>query len=201
MLTAKGKRCLSLKKEGSKEKSYKESYSEAISNAMESFDGMDYVYTPKNKEEAPSTVTVSFKNDVKSLEEEKPAEMEEKASSKAEAVVEQVATPSEQSYENKAPQPSVMTKADNAMANTSSLDPTEITVMEEVLYAQELPNGYQLVDSTPKIRLKLMRTSMPQVYLAENDEVSGMVYQKGAKWIFEYYEDGELNAKELKLKF
>ncbi|NAS14187.1 hypothetical protein [Poritiphilus flavus] len=196
-----GKEVFITKEGRSKEKEYKASYSEAIQNALESFDGMEYVYTPKNKDADPAPITVSFKNDIKNLEKETTKEVAQEATTEADPVVKQVATPEEQSYENKAPQPSAMTKADSPMVATSTLDPAKITVMDEVWYAQELANGYQLVDSAPKIRLKLMRTSMPQVYFAENEEVRGMVYQKGGKWIFEYYEEGELKAKELKLKF
>ena len=46
------------------------------------------------------------------------------------------------------------------------------------LYAQELPNGYQLVDSTPKIRMKIEKTSMPDFYLAKAGDTSGVVFKK-----------------------
>lgn len=69
------------------------------------------------------------------------------------------------------------------------------------LYAQELPNGYQLVDSTPKIRMKIHKTSMPDFYLAEVGGTSGVVFQKNDTWFLEYYNGEKLVTEELEIKF
>ena len=72
---------------------------------------------------------------------------------------------------------------------------------EKVLYAQELANGYQLVDSTPKIRMKLKKSSLPDFYLADAAGTPGVVFQKDGTWFFEYYSGEELMTKELEIKF
>ncbi|MGB3150180.1 MAG: hypothetical protein WBB27_05910, partial [Maribacter sp.] len=72
---------------------------------------------------------------------------------------------------------------------------------EDIWYAQALPNGYQLVDSTPKIRMKLLKSSAENVYMAQSNDKSGMVYQKDGKWVFEYYEGDKLIQEDLKIKF
>lgn len=70
-----------------------------------------------------------------------------------------------------------------------------------VLYAQQLPNGYQLVDSTPKIRFKIFKSSIPEYYLAETDDKRGIVYKKEGKWFFEYNEGEKVVIEELNIKF
>ena len=72
---------------------------------------------------------------------------------------------------------------------------------EEVWYAQALPNGFQLVDSSPKIRMKLLKSSTDNVFMAQSDNHNGMVYQKEGKWIFEYYNGEKLVQEELNIKF
>ena len=70
-----------------------------------------------------------------------------------------------------------------------------------VLYAQQLPNGFQLVDSSPKIQMKIFRTSLPDYFLAEAENKNGVLYAKNGKWYFEYYLGEELIVDELDIKF
>jgi len=180
-------------KEGkSKEKEFKAAYREAITEAFGSFDTIYHSYTPKNEESEP--VTVSFKNDVKSLDENK-----KEAKNKPDmAVVKQKATIEEQRYESIEPVASNITKA-KPQEGAGVTQATKVS--EEVLYAQEIENGYQLVDSTPKIRMKLLGTSMTDYYLVESDAQKGVVYKKNDAWFFEYYQDGELTVQELNIQF
>ncbi len=169
----------------SKSKEYKEAYSEAIKQAFQSFSGITYNYTPVKKEEGP--VTVSFKDDVKTLDEEK---IDKK-------LVEQLATPQEQSYDNKTPQVSEIKKEIREEKNEAQ----EAISKNEFWYAQEIPNGFQLVDSTPKIRMKIFKTSVSDVFLGQGDKGNGIVYQKNGVWFFEYYEGGAHKIEEIKIKF
>ncbi len=67
------------------------------------------------------------------------------------------------------------------------------------LYAQPTATGYQLVDSTPKIVYILQRTGKENVYLLKNK--NGIVYNRGGKWIVEYYEGDTQTAKVVDIKF
>ena len=50
----------------------------------------------------------------------------------------------------------------------------------EILYAQEIPDGYQLVDSTPRVKLKLYRTSIPVCLLRLSmKRINGCCIQEG----------------------
>ncbi|WP_431211488.1 hypothetical protein ACQ86N_37510 [Puia sp. P3] len=69
------------------------------------------------------------------------------------------------------------------------------------LYAQVTPNGYQLIDTTPKKVLTLLKTSAPDYYIAGAGGFNGVVFKKDGEWIFEYYKDDKLVSKKLEIKF
>jgi hypothetical protein len=72
---------------------------------------------------------------------------------------------------------------------------------ENQLFAQPITNGYQLVDSTPKIVLKMYKTSQPDSYSAQGDGKNGVVFKKGNEWFFEYYQNDKLISEKLNVKF
>lgn len=170
----------------SKKKEYEASFKEAIENAFSSFNGISYKYQPKTQEQNAEPVTVSFKNDVKKVEEVTPK------------VIDQSATEEEQSFESMEPETSSeYSIKDTPKTTTTSIMKTDVSV----LYAQELSNGYQLVDSTPRIRMKLLKSSSPNVYIAESGTINGVVYTENGRWFFEYYNANELVTEELNIKF
>ncbi|KOS06440.1 hypothetical protein AM493_10640 [Flavobacterium akiainvivens] len=74
-------------------------------------------------------------------------------------------------------------------------------VNEATLFAQPITNGYQLVDSTPKVVLKIYKTSQADSYTAMGDGKNGVVFKKGNEWFFEYYQDDNLVSEKLDIKF
>lgn len=154
----------------SREKEYKASYAEAISTALKSLDGFTYQYSPK--EGAMGSVTVSMKNDVKSV----PAQVAE------------------------TPKPTPPPVPSPVVQEAAKVTP-QAAPAGDVLYAQALDNGFQLVDSKPSIRLKLLKTTTPGMYLAVEGNVTGLVHEQNGTWIYEYYEGDQLQVKELQIKF
>jgi hypothetical protein len=69
------------------------------------------------------------------------------------------------------------------------------------LYAQAIANGYQLIDTTPKIVLTLLKTSAENYFIAGNATTNGIVLKKNEDWVFEYYKDGKLISEKLLVKF
>lgn len=175
----------------SKLKEYRASYEEAIRGAFASLKGMLHNYVPKEKKDNEETVTLNFDNDVKSLDGEAAKDLGNK-SSKA---VEQKATPEEQLYKSKEPVASTMVKKETAEPNANSGSQVDI------LYAQPIEKGYQLVDTTPKVRYKLQKTSVPDVYLVVDDDKNGIVFKKEGKWFLQYEDDDQDVMKELNIKF
>jgi hypothetical protein len=77
----------------------------------------------------------------------------------------------------------------------------EEVVNQNTLFAQPIANGYQLVDSTPKVVLKMYRTSQADSYSASGDGKNGVVFKKGNDWFFEYYVNDKLVSEKLSIKF
>lgn len=161
----------------SRSKDYKSAYEEAISASFTSIKELDYKYQPKDKEE---TITISFKNDVKTLEKE---------------VIPTVAENDKQKQ---------LVKDQESKVAEVIGKKAEITVLEttDVLYAQKIANGYQLVDNKPSIKLKMFNSSIENYYIVEAiDQGSGIAYMKDGKWFYEYYKESELQVEELVIKF
>ncbi|MEM1259083.1 MAG: hypothetical protein AAGH81_11160 [Bacteroidota bacterium] len=159
----------------SKTKEYEQAYREAISEAFGTYRGLKYTYQPV--EEEPRTgkpITVSFNNDIKSLESKPQTEVSPKEVAK-------ISEPAE--------------KRDVAV-------PPDLPLLKEkgILYAQPVDGGYQLVDTTPKVVYVLKSTSAPDVFLVNKDGKNGLVFKNNDKWFIEMDEKGG-KVKELNIKF
>ena len=85
-------------------------------------------------------------------------------------------------------------------ATSNVANPTEV-INENSLFAQPIANGYQLVDTTPKVILKMFRTSQADYFTANSDTKNGIVFKKNNEWIFEYYMNDQLISEKLNIKF
>lgn len=74
-------------------------------------------------------------------------------------------------------------------------------VNENSLFAQPILNGFQLIDTTPKVVLKIFHTSQPDYYTATSDTKNGMVFKKNNEWFFDYYLNDKLVSEKLSIKF
>lgn len=72
---------------------------------------------------------------------------------------------------------------------------------QPVLFAQPIANGYQLVDATPKVVMKIFTTSSKDMYIAEKDPFKGILRNSNGNWVFEYYVDGNLKTETVTIKF
>jgi len=71
----------------------------------------------------------------------------------------------------------------------------------ELLYAQPTSNGYQLVDSSPKVVYKLVPTSSPVCFIAYKGDLQGVLVQKNTQWYFEYFANEVLESQLVAVKF
>jgi hypothetical protein len=69
------------------------------------------------------------------------------------------------------------------------------------LSVQPTPNGFQIVDTTPRILLRLFKTSLPGIYIGENDQSKGVFFQREGKWYFEFYRDGQRVSQPFDVSF
>src|SRR6478609_4987593 len=70
-----------------------------------------------------------------------------------------------------------------------------------VLFAQPIKNGYQLIDSTPKVVMKVYKTTNPSLYIATKGNLQGSMILKDNQWYFEYYEKDTLMSEKITVKF
>jgi hypothetical protein len=78
---------------------------------------------------------------------------------------------------------------------------SEIDETKDYLFAQPIANGYQLVDKTPKVVLKIYKTSQPDYFTAQSETKNGAVIKKDGEWILEYYKDDKPVSEKLLIKF
>lgn len=79
--------------------------------------------------------------------------------------------------------------------------PATVTESGNVLYAQANANGFQLIDTTPKKVMTLLKTSQQDCFLADDGISKGIVFKKNGEWFFEYYKEDKLASQKLNIKF
>ena len=169
-------------KEGtSREKKFAVAYNEALRQAFQSFKTLNYKYEPKETEAIVSKTEENVTNnqEIKQLKEEIKALKKLKENH-------QVIAQSE------------VKKATPIKVEEKSVEVNN-AVVNNVLYAQKINNGFQLVDQTPKIIYSIKNTGLNNVFLVEGKEA--IIYKVDANWVLEYYENSELKTKLLNIKF
>jgi hypothetical protein len=193
-----------------KEKDFKLGYREVIQESFATIMALNYTYEPTNAKQAKegkNPPTLNFKGDVKNFSGEAVATTAAATPTVANAVgsekavlekhqapmAKQKATLEEQSYEQPLKEAGELKNVPTQVA--------EVKLAGKTLYAQPIEGGYQLVDNTPKIVCKLTETSLPDVYLAQGEGVSGMVRKVDGQWVMEYQKDGKTHKEVMKIKF
>jgi hypothetical protein len=70
-----------------------------------------------------------------------------------------------------------------------------------LLYAQQTTFGFQLIDSQPKVVMKLYKTSLSTSYIAKYDSIQGVLVSKGNQWFLEYYQNEVFVSEKIEVKF
>jgi hypothetical protein len=167
-----------------REKEYKKAYNFALRDAFKSFETVSYNYEPNDnivvKNSKPKTAT---KQEIEKLKEEIKILKEEKSSSvnitakvedkKVEIVEEAVVVPE--------------VKKVNTVKTSN------------VLYAQEIENGFQVVDSTPKIVLILLATPKEDIFIVKGRDA--IVYKEDGYWYLSENNGSKTTSKTLNIKF
>lgn len=88
-----------------------------------------------------------------------------------------------------------------AATTVSAAIPVNTISNAMVYYAQPTANGYQLIDTTPKVVMKLYKTSKSDYFTAVKDGVQGVLLLKDNEWFFEYYQNEQLLSEKMVIKF
>lgn len=99
------------------------------------------------------------------------------------------------------PQQAAVAPVPAATSTPAPTTPAAIAESTGVLYAQATANGFQLIDTTPKKVLTLLKTSMQDYFIAEDGASNGIVFKKNEEWFYEYYKDNKLISQKLQIKF
>lgn len=193
-----------------KEKDLKVAYSTAIREAFESIKFLNYTYNPdsdiakKYASKSSKTETseelaakaeeakiaeaevARLKKEVEDLKQQKEAEMiQANAEAEQKALMEEKARLNKEKENLKAEEE----KQTETIVEAKSKSPSD------VLYAQPIENGFQVVDTSPKVIMVLLKTAAPNVYTVKGKDA--IVFKENDVWI--YSENG--SKKPLNIKF
>ncbi|MCB4799228.1 hypothetical protein [Neotamlana laminarinivorans] len=167
----------------SREKEYKISYHEALRDAFKSIELLNHKYQPKSGVGFPSQKVIT--------------ENAVAANDDKEKEVERLKQEIETLKKEKQEQTLKVVEVTQEVAKPAKIQKS--TVVSGILYAQETPTGFQLVDSTPKVVFKIKKTGRKDLFLVEGED--SVIYKQDNKWIYEYNTDAGVQQKELNIKF
>jgi hypothetical protein len=95
------------------------------------------------------------------------------------------------------------TEPDTYVEEKVAIVTSEIPVTKDAasLYAQPISNGFQLVNTEPKVVMKVYKTSVKDFFIAVRDNQNGVLFLKDSNWLFEYYKEGKLASEKIDVKF
>ena len=161
----------------SREKDYKTAYNLALRDAFKSIESLNYKYEPNEKVMALTTPKAITKSEASKEIQELRQEIQ---NLKKEAEVEKMA-------------------AKDIKDKAEAVEESIIEGGSNILYAQEIENGFQLVDSSPKVIYRIKKTNLNNVFLVENK--GAVIYKNGEDWLVEYYVNNILKQDILNIKF
>lgn len=161
-------------------KIYDKAYSQALRDAFKTFQNLEYNYVAEEETEKPIVAKVDTKPEIietKKVEAEK-VEVSKEISKKVDATLTGVL---------------VADKENNVKGESSN------KVKQEIYYAQEVANGFQIVNAEPRVVMVLLHTAAIDVFIVKGK--SAIVFKEDGFW---YYSenDGELGEKKsMNIKF
>jgi len=164
----------------SREKEYKKAYNFALRDAFKNLDALHYSYQPENNNLLTSNKT----------------ENNEKTTSEIEALKSEI---------KKLKQENLVTTSTTASQNsTSPVSSTNSTSTHKkeftgVLYAQPITNGFQLVDTSPKKIMVLLKTAKPNFFIVKDK--NAVVYPENELWIYSETSEKDFNSYPINIKF
>ena len=176
-----------------REKDYAKAYNMALRSAFETFQNMGYKYQPNEAILAKAITQPSSNESIKEKEEIDRLKEEIKSLKETKVEVVEVETPIVKITEVKEPLKNIISgnKADIA----TDIKPST----SEVLYAQALDNGFQIVDSTPKVIMILYTTAAKDVFTVKDK--NAIVFKKENQWIYSENDGKDIKETVLNIKF
>jgi len=171
-----------------KVKEYKKAYQIAIRDAFITYQFLNYKYVA-NEDIVSSGSSNENSSETKEIERLQKVVEVLKAKEKQDAIV----------LENK-------TNGTNEVVNKSTAAANELfgvevleSVEDNMLYAQPIKNGFQIVDTQPKKVMILLDTGIPDTFIVKGEDA--VVYKKDGSWVYAVNSGDNLQLSVLNLKF
>nr|WP_321237254.1 hypothetical protein [uncultured Psychroserpens sp.] len=181
-----------------KEKDYTKAYNLAIREAFQTFQFTDYKYVPNENiiKESPTSQAIAI-----SEEKEREAQQEiERLKKEVEALKEKEEVEKVAAIVEK-PDEVIKVQEEKVKAAVEELSVIEAveTVKEDILYAQPIDNGFQIVDTEPKKVMILLDSGISDMYIVKGKDA--IVYKKESSWVYAENSVNGLTLKVINLKF
>ncbi|WP_460218256.1 hypothetical protein [Psychroserpens sp. MEBiC05023] len=188
-----------------KEKDYTKAYNIAIREAFQTFQFFDYKYVPNDAiiNESPASEAMAI-----SEEKERKAQQEiERLKKEVEALkdkpkLEDVAKQPKQVEVIEEPKKIIKVEKNKVKEAVESLEGTleaVETIKNDMLYAQPIKVGFQVVDTEPKRVMILLHTGVTDTYIVQGKDA--IVYKKDSHWMYAENSGESLIVKGINLKF
>ena len=166
-----------------REKQFKTAYTIALREAFKDFEHVNYTYKANENILARATVKDTQGTSLKEIQ-----ELKEEITALKEKQEESVK----------------VDKKEIVVAKSTKKEPEVKKVVKEessinVLYAQKIDSGYQLVDKTPKVVMILLETSKADVYLVKDK--NALVYKEDGFWYLSRNDGQQPTLETLNIKF
>ncbi len=199
LLDCNGNLIMSSRVGATNEKQFDKAYNLALRDAFDTFQNVNYKYEPSNKITSTPLKPVVTENtkeqekeierlqeELKSLKEEK--KMEPK---KVEASIPAVKETKAELKETKAELKEIKKEAKEAKI--------EVKEASNLLYAQPIENGFQVVDTTPKVVMILMETAKSNIFIVKGQDA--IVYKEEGSWFLSKNDGTKVSIEALNIKF
>lgn len=170
----------------SKEKVYKTAYSIAIREAFKTYQFLDYNYIPNTSIGTVDTEeSMSKEKEIERLKKEVEALKENSNASPEEPNTTMLNT--------------VESPASIEVIDKQANDSNSMEKATDLLYAQPIEGGFQVVDTAPKKVMILLHSGAENYFIVQGKDA--IVYKKGLVWIYAENDGALVSSKEIKLKF
>jgi hypothetical protein len=85
------------------------------------------------------------------------------------------------------------------IVKNKTVEANEQNTTKNVLYAQSINNGFQLVNTKPEAVFQVLKTSVKDVFVIKDKD--GILYKNGDSWFAEYYDNNMKVIEKYQIKF
>ncbi|MDO1499787.1 hypothetical protein Q2T40_06560 [Winogradskyella maritima] len=192
-----------------KEKQFDKAYAIALKKAFETLKYLEYRYEPRVAEDVvvnSTTASEATNAEAKEAElkrlqkevEELKLEKEKVAKEEAEAKKQAELKANKEQDQAKKKMDDLRREAEMIVEEKQDVK-SEVSKTSDLLYAQEIEGGYQLVDSEPKKVMILLKTAAPDVYSVKGKDA--IVFKEDGNWVYSENTGTSKIKKNLNIKF